>query len=420
MAATATATPINLLLAWTDNSRNGLGFSIERAASPRGPWTLAGVSMRGRPEFLDTNLRGATTYYYRVQTFSDEGVSDYSNVAKITTPSRAQPPRIRKQPDPRTVSLGDDTILGAAFGGNPPLQFQWRHNGTNLPGATSQQLSLTSVAPHDAGDYSLVVSNDIGMTVSKPVKLVVVAPLAISTSGGGSIVSLSSGQKLELGRNYKMGAVARKGNAFLGWRINGSNGPLSRTMSFTMQAGLEVSASFRDATAPTVTPRNLKSGAKLNTPQFTLTGTAVDNMGVTRVSYQINNGPWLHANGSANWQAQVWLKSGANLVRVFARDEAGNNSRTNAFAITSLATGSIGEILPPVVTSLRLSNGTAMVSFQSIAGVLYGLECQNSPFGAEWLPVEGSWMFGHGNSISLMDSSVSPYQRFYRVVVSVH
>ena len=51
-------------------------------------------------------------------------------------------------------------------GGTPALSYQWRKDGTNLLGATSATLALTSVRESDQGLYSVVVSNAFGYALS--------------------------------------------------------------------------------------------------------------------------------------------------------------------------------------------------------------------------------------------------------------
>jgi hypothetical protein len=43
-----------------------------------------------------------------------------------------------------------------------PLSYQWRMNGTNLPGTISAVLALTNLQPNQAGAYSVRVSNANG------------------------------------------------------------------------------------------------------------------------------------------------------------------------------------------------------------------------------------------------------------------
>lgn len=53
-------------------------------------------------------------------------------------------------------------LLNVVAFGTPPLSYQWRLNGTNLPGKTNFLLNLTSVQPANTGIYSVIVTNNYG------------------------------------------------------------------------------------------------------------------------------------------------------------------------------------------------------------------------------------------------------------------
>jgi hypothetical protein len=64
------------------------------------------------------------------------------------------------------------TITADVYG-EPPLTFQWQHEGTNLPGATTVSFTRTSATPSDAGNYVVVVGNANGNVTSSPVSVAV-------------------------------------------------------------------------------------------------------------------------------------------------------------------------------------------------------------------------------------------------------
>src|SRR5262245_26063147 len=57
-------------LAWTDTSSFESGFKIERARSSAGPWTQIATVGPSVTSYADTGLLSATTYYYRVRSYS--------------------------------------------------------------------------------------------------------------------------------------------------------------------------------------------------------------------------------------------------------------------------------------------------------------------------------------------------------------
>lgn len=82
---TATAdgqTRINL--AWTDNSNNEPGFTVERSPNGNDGWVAINQTAANVTAFTDTNLTCGTTYHYRVRTRNTAGAA-VSNVANAAT-----------------------------------------------------------------------------------------------------------------------------------------------------------------------------------------------------------------------------------------------------------------------------------------------------------------------------------------------
>lgn len=86
-------------------------------------------------------------------------------------------PAIITEPQNQTATIGDDVTISVAATGNPLPAYQWRFNNTNLLGATSDTLSLTSVTTNQAGSYYVVITNSVGVTNSQTVTLTVGPPL---------------------------------------------------------------------------------------------------------------------------------------------------------------------------------------------------------------------------------------------------
>ena len=73
-----------------------------------------------------------------------------------------------------SITIADAVGLG-------PITYQWRHNGTNLPGKTSQTLVFPATVPSDAGTYDVVATNPGGSVTSPPpaAVLTVINPLVL-------------------------------------------------------------------------------------------------------------------------------------------------------------------------------------------------------------------------------------------------
>ncbi len=67
---------------------------------------------------------------------------------------------------------------------------------------------------------------------------------------------------------------------------------------------------------------------------ITLKGTATDPNGVSRVRYQVGEGPVKTATGTGRWKITRHLSKGKNKIRIFAEDPWGDLSRNKVITIT--------------------------------------------------------------------------------------
>jgi GH25 family lysozyme M1 (1,4-beta-N-acetylmuramidase) len=75
-------------------------------------------------------------------------------------------PIISSHPSSRFGDVGGSIKLSTSAGGISPLRYQWRFNGANIPGATTNSLTLTNLQSTNAGNYVVVVTNSAGGTTS--------------------------------------------------------------------------------------------------------------------------------------------------------------------------------------------------------------------------------------------------------------
>ena len=87
--------------------------------------------------------------------------------------TRAAAPAITSHPEKRTVFEGDTHTFTVTATGTDPLAYQWRHEGTNLPGKTASSLALANIQTNDSGFYTIVVTNISGSITSSPARLTV-------------------------------------------------------------------------------------------------------------------------------------------------------------------------------------------------------------------------------------------------------
>lgn len=82
-------------------------------------------------------------------------------------------PIIYSQPTNLTVSFGSPANFSVIAGGPKPLSYQWTLNGTNVDGATGARLYLSSAQFSQAGNYSVLITNAYGSTISSNATLIV-------------------------------------------------------------------------------------------------------------------------------------------------------------------------------------------------------------------------------------------------------
>ena len=119
-------------------------------------------------------------------------------------------PVIIQQPTSQSVAAGTDVTFTVVATGNL-LRYQWRLNGVNLLGATSDTLTVANVQPTNAGDYSVAVYNAAGVVNSDSAKLTVTnistLPFTDNFDGPGNNISDPTGVR----RGNNLGATREPG-----------------------------------------------------------------------------------------------------------------------------------------------------------------------------------------------------------------
>ncbi len=95
------------------------------------------------------------------------GIDDFG----LYSVASASPPLLASAPTPsaQTVAVGNSATISIASPlGLGPFTYQWRQNGTNLPGKTAQSLAFPDVSLSAAGSYDVVVTGAGGSVTSPP------------------------------------------------------------------------------------------------------------------------------------------------------------------------------------------------------------------------------------------------------------
>ena len=200
------------------------------------------------------NAQLANTGDYTVRITTDVGALT-SPPARLTI---LQAPAITQQPASVTAILGNNATFTVTAQGTAPLSYQWRRNGTPIPGATNSDppafnlqrstLNLPNVQPSDAGLYTVTITNTLGTITSLNASLTVYTPPTLTTQ--------PTNQTVRAGQTAQLIATAT-GTAPLTyqWRFNGTNLP-------------PLSAQNPSSQLPTLTLTNLQLA---QAGQYTLT-----------------------------------------------------------------------------------------------------------------------------------------------------
>ena len=151
-----------------------------------------------------------------------------SSIARLTVTAAAVAPAITTQPLAQMVTAGQTASFSVSASGTSPFGYQWKKNGTDIPGATANPYTTpaTSSADHGA-QFSVVVTNSAGTATSNAAVLTV-GP-GISTQPAS--LSVIEGQSASF-------SVAATGNGELSyqWKKNGTDISDATSSSYTINA----------------------------------------------------------------------------------------------------------------------------------------------------------------------------------------
>ncbi|MCX8517132.1 MAG: hypothetical protein ORN29_03565, partial [Rhodoferax sp.] len=153
-----------------------------------------------------------------------------SSEAKLTVTSTAEPAAITTQPADQSVLTGTSASFSVSATGTLPLIYQWRKNGTDIPGATSSTYTTPATSLSEDGDqYSAVVGNNFNKVTSSRATLTVTVAPTINTQPANQ--SVTTGQTATF-------SVAATGTAPLGyqWKKNGTDIPGATLSTYTTPA----------------------------------------------------------------------------------------------------------------------------------------------------------------------------------------
>ena len=175
-AATFTDTVGTLAVKGAATINLGAGAALAFADSSAIDWTggtlnLAGTFVSGFSLRFGTSSSGLTSTQLALISATGFGSFALDSSGYLVT---LAPPVVVTQPVGGTRYAGGAFTFNAVVSGYPAPTFQWKHAGTNVPGATNATLALSNLSLAAAGSYVLYATNSQGFTNSVAAVLTVI------------------------------------------------------------------------------------------------------------------------------------------------------------------------------------------------------------------------------------------------------
>ena len=155
-----------------------------------------------------------------------------SNDAKLAVTAAAMAAAITQQPENQSVTTGQTASFSVSATGTAPLAYQWKKNGTDIPGATASTYTTpaTSNADNNAV-FSVVVSNSASSATSTAASLTVTTGVLAP-----SITSQPADLRVSAGQTASFSVKATGTSLTYQWKKNGTEIPGATSRTYTTPA----------------------------------------------------------------------------------------------------------------------------------------------------------------------------------------
>ena len=313
---------------------------------------------------------------------SISGISSSSSTMSFVLSLAVGPAIIVAQPTNQNVVAGQSAIFNVVAGGQSPVSYQWRRNGSPVPEATRAQLILDPVALADAGTYSVFVTNSLGTATSTGAVLSVVSPITVSDgvdvfglqiTTGSTGVSNWFGEISETYDNVDAAQSGKLSNSESNWFQTTVIGP--GTVSFRWKVSSEANYDF--------------------------------------LRFSINSVPMASISGGVSWQQKTYaVGAGSQTLKwAFTKDDTVSVGKDAGWVDRITWTSST----PPTLSSSIFSrtNG-GRFSFQLNGGVGSSYTVLVSDHLTNWTTLTN--LAVTTNPFNFTDSAATNGQRYYRLL----
>jgi hypothetical protein len=305
-------------------------------------------------------------------------------------------PTITMQPADRVIGVGTGTTFTVAATGSPTLRYQWKRNGTAIPGANGATYEFSN-APLSASDsYQVDVTNDVGTTPSRVATLSVLdvqpthAVAATSAAGyvpGGTVTITNT-------ITYASAPASLGWQVLLptGWSYASDAGTAPQTKPTVTSPGL---AEWTWTTVPpspvtftyTLNVPGNASGPQALTAQLVITQGAVAGLVLAKSDPLIAPVARSPHSADTNRDFRMSIAELSRLIQLYATRQ--DTTRTGAYAVATTATEDgftqdLARAAGAVVTLARYhSSDTNNDGIISLVELTRGIELYNYRVGTE-------------------------------------
>jgi hypothetical protein len=173
-------------LAWHDVIISRRGNTVN--------WSVDGISFATISNATFTASNVFVGYWDPFASLSSNNAVNFGLVDNVRVEVPAVAPAITAQPQITWAAVGSNAMFSVTATGLPVPAYQWIFNAVAIGGATNATFTVTNIQSGNAGNYSVVVTNIAGSTVSSNALLAIIA----SQPAQFQLVSLQPGAGLSL------------------------------------------------------------------------------------------------------------------------------------------------------------------------------------------------------------------------------